>query len=319
MPGVTLPRDLRPMLATAGPLPPEDGRWSYEVKWDGVRALVAVEAGQVALTSRAGNDATASYPELTAAPPGPDLLLDGEVVAFGPEGRPDFGLLQARMHVGQPSAHLRAQVPVVLVVFDVLQVADRPLLAEPYAARRERLDALGLEAGSWLVPPSFPAEGAALLASTREQGLEGVVAKRTDSPYLPGRRSETWVKVKNVRRQSGVVVGWQPGQGGRAGQLGSLLLAVQQDGALVFAGHVGTGFSSAVLRQLVDLLATLETDRPACEVPRLHARTARWVRPELVVDVDFSSWTREGRLRHPSYAGLREDLDPSEVVREWQA
>lgn len=315
-----LPRDLRPMLATAGPLPADDGRWSYEVKWDGVRALVAVEDGRVRLTSRAGNDATGSYPELvTARSPDQDLLLDGEVVALDGSGRPDFGLLQARMHVDCPTAALRAQVPVALVLFDVLHAGGRRLLAETYDLRREVLDCLGLDGGSWQVPPAFPGDGAALLTSTAAQGLEGVVAKRRDSRYEPGRRSADWVKVKNVRRQSAVVVGWQPGQGRRTGALGSLLLAVQEPAGLAFAGHVGTGFSGAVLRQLQDLLAPLAVGQPACAVPREHARTARWVNPDLVVDVAFTAWTREGRLRHPSYEGLRDDLDPAEVVREWQA
>ena len=162
----------------------------------------------------------------------------------------------------------------------------------------------------------FLHDGAALLASTREHGLEGVVAKRRDSRYQPGRRSELWVKVKNVRRQSAVVLGWQPGEGIRADTLGSLLLAVNGPGGLVFAGHVGTGFTGPVLDLLHRRLATLTVDRPAGEVPREHARTARWVRPELVVEVEYTAWTRDGRLRHPSYKGLRDDLDPAGVVRE---
>ena len=312
-----LPRGLTPMLAGPGPLPPEDGRWAYEVKWDGVRALVSVEAGRVGLRSRLGNDVTSTYPELAElAPPGPDLLLDGEVVAFDADGRPDFGRLQERMHVARPGPALRGRAPVALVVFDVLQVGEEPLLDLPYDARRSALEGLQLSGPAWQVPPSFPADGAALLASTAEQGLEGVVAKRRDSRYQPGRRSADWVKVKNVRRQSAVVVGWQPGAGGRTGSLGSLLLAVPGPRGLEFAGHVGSGFSAATLRRLDARLAGLATDTPACPVPREHARSARWVRPELVVEVEFTAWTRDGRLRHPSYKGVRDDVRPQDVVRE---
>lgn len=311
-----VPRGLSPMLATAGPLPIEDGRWSYEVKWDGVRVLVSVQGGRVHVASRSGRDVTGAYPELSglaAALPG-DALLDAEVVAFDPGGLPDFGLLQSRMHVVRPGAALVRQVPVTLVVFDLLHHGGRDLLDAPYDERRSALDALGCAGPHWQVPPAFD-EGGALLTSTLESGLEGVVAKRRDSTYEPGRRSGCWVKVKHVHHQSAVVVGWQPGEGGRAGQLGSLLLAVQGEDGLVFAGHVGTGFSQAELRRLGTLLQERAVDAPPVQVPRDRARAARWVRPDLVAEVAFTSWTREGRLRHPSYAGLRDDVDPASVVR----
>jgi bifunctional non-homologous end joining protein LigD len=206
---------------------------------------------------------------------------------------------------------------VTLLVFDLLHLGDRPLLSEPYDARRALLDDLGLAAERWQVPPAFPGDGQAVLDATRAQGMEGVVAKRRDSRYDPGRRSDCWVKVKHVRRTSAVVVGWKPGDGGRAGRLGSLLLGVHlADGGLTFAGHVGTGFTAATLRALGDRLAPLRRDTaPLPDVPREHARTAVWVEPVLVCDVDFAEWTREGRLRHPSYKGLRDDVDPREVVR----
>lgn len=310
---MALPSDLAPMLATAGPLPADDGRWAYEVKWDGVRALVRLERGSVALRSRAGNDVTASYPELSAVSCGVDALLDGEVVALDALGRPDFGLLQSRMHVGRPSAALLARTPVVLLVFDVLHLGRTSQLGLPYDERRAALGALALVGAA--VPPSFASDGAGVLASTVEQGLEGVVAKRRDSPYLPGRRSGCWVKVKNASRQSAVVIGWKPGTGGRSGQLGSLLLAVWTPAGLVFAGHVGTGFTSAVLAHLGRLLTPLAVDAPPCEVPREHARVAHFVRPLLVVDVEYTAWTAEGRLRHPSYKGLRDDLGVTDTVR----
>ena len=304
------------MLATPGPLPTADG-WSYEVKWDGVRALVAVEAGAVRLRSRAGNEVTGGYPELAAVETGgADLLLDGEVVALDETGRPSFGRLQERMHVRGPAPSLVRSTPVVLVVFDVLHVDGESLLDRTYDERRSRLEDLGLAGPAWQVPPAFPGDGEALYASTRAQGLEGVVAKQRDSRYVPGRRSEHWVKVKHLSRQSAVVVGWKGGEGGRSGQLGSLLLAVHGAAGLEFAGHVGTGFTQEALRQVAGQLAPLRTDVPACEVPREHARVAHWVRPELVAEVEFTAWTRDGRLRHPSYKGLRDDVPPSGVVRE---
>jgi len=309
-----LPRDLTPMLAVAGVLPPEDGRWAYEVKWDGVRALVAVEGGRVSLRSRAGNDVTGAYPELAGLRTAQDALFDGEVVAFDEAGRPDFGLLQSRMHVRGPSPELRRRTPVSLVLFDVLHVGSTPLLDAGYDERRGVLDTLGLDPAQ--LPPAFLSGGQALLDTTRAQRLEGVVAKRRDSRYLPGRRSDHWVKVKHLHRQSAVVVGWKAGGGGRSGQLGSLLLAVHGDDGMAYAGHVGTGFSAGVLRRLGDLLAGLATDDPPCAVPREHARTAHWVRPELVVEVEHREWTRAGRLRQPSYQGLRDDLAVEDVVRE---
>ena len=313
-----LPRDVRPMLATAGALPPDDPAWAYEVKWDGVRVIAAVQAGSVVLTSRVGNDVTGGYPELAGladAVQAP-VLLDGEVVALSPAGVPDFGRLQTRMHVRSPPAALRASTPVTYVVFDLLHDGDTSALAETYDERRARLDALALSGPHWQVPPAFLGEGAAVSEATRAQGMEGVVAKRRDSRYVPGRRSEDWVKVKHVRRTSAVVVGWKPGEGGRSGRLGSLLLGVHDGDRLVFAGHVGTGFSDATLALLADRLAPLRRDAPALDdVPREHARHAVWVEPVLVCDVDYTQWTAVGRLRHPSYKGLRDDVDPGTVVR----
>ncbi|MGZ6825714.1 MAG: non-homologous end-joining DNA ligase, partial [Mycobacteriales bacterium] len=296
--------------ATTGPLPLGDA-WAYEVKWDGVRALVAVEGGRVRATSRGGNDVTGSYPELRSLS-GPDALLDGELVALV-DGVPDFGALQARMHVRSPSAALVAATPVQYVPFDVLHVEGTSLLDRPYDERRAVLSGLQPQA-----PEPFHGDGAALLASTRAQGLEGLVAKRRDSRYLPGRRTDAWVKVKHVRRQSAVVCGWKPGEGGRAGQVGSLLLGVHTTDGLGYAGHVGTGFTDATLRLLSDRLARLSRPTSPYDgpVPPEHARAVRWVEPELVVDVDFTAWTRDGRLRHPSYKGVRDDLDPREVRRE---
>ncbi|MCW2600955.1 MAG: polymerase LigD, ligase domain protein [Frankiales bacterium] len=298
------------MLATTGALPLGE-EWAYEVKWDGVRALVAVEGGSVKATSRNGNDITGAYPELLTLG-GQTALLDGELVALV-DGRPDFGALQPRMHVRSPSAALVRSTPVTFVPFDLLHLADTSLLDRSYDERRALLDELGLDA-----PQPFYGDGQVLLESTRAQGLEGLVAKRRDSAYLPGRRSDCWVKVKHVHRQSALVCGWKEGEGGRSGKLGSLLLGVHSDQGLLYAGHVGTGFTAATLHQLAELLAPLaRTSSPYDDVvPPEHARVAHWAQPELVVDVDYTAWTKDGRLRHPSYKGIRTDLDPRGVVRE---
>ena len=302
--------DLSPMLATAGPLP--DGPdWAYEVKWDGVRVLVSCGDGAVRATSRNGNDVTGAYPELQQIDCG-TAVLDAEVVVLV-DGAPDFGALQSRMHIRSPSAALQACAPVVLVPFDLLSRDGELLLDLPYDERRGRLEALPLE-----VPVAFHGDGDALLALTREQGLEGLVAKRRTSRYHPGRRSEDWVKVKHLRRQSAVVCGWKPGTGSRSGRIGSLLLGVHGPGGLAYVGHVGTGFDDAALRLLQDLLTPLARPTPPYDgpVPAERARLAQWVDPVLVVEVDLTAWTREGRLRHPSYKGIRPDLDPTAVVRE---
>ena len=321
-PGWTpLPRDLRPMLAVTGPLPADDDAWAYEVKWDGVRALVAVEGGRLTVRSRNGNDVTSSYPELRGL--GLQLgstqaLLDGEVVAFSADGRTDFGLLQSRMHVARPGGALLRSTPVQLLLFDVLHLEGTSLLDRTYDERRAALEGLGLQGDHWSVPPAFLGGGAAVVEATRAQGLEGVVAKKRSATYAPGRRSDCWLKVKHVHRTSAVVAGWKPGEGGRAGRLGSLLLGVHTERGLEFAGHVGTGFSAATLASLGKRLEPLRRDDPpfATAVPREHARTAVWVDPVLVAEVEYTEWTRDGRLRHPSYKGLRDDVPPEEVVRE---
>ena len=311
------------MLAAAGPLPPDDGRWRHELKWDGVRAVVHLDAGRATARSRTDRDVTATWPELAelAADLGDRrLVLDGELVAFDAAGRPSFGVLQARMHLTRPAdvRRARAAVPAVFLVFDLLHLDGRDTTALPWEERRARLDDLGLAGPAWQVPPAFDGPGAAVLDVARARGLEGVVSKRRDSRYEPGRRSECWVKTKVLRAQAVVVGGWKPGEGRRTGLPGSLLLGVHGDGRLRFAGHVGTGFTDRALADLAVRLAGLaRPDSPFGEpVPREHARHARWVEPTLVGEVAFAEWTRDGRLRHPAWRGLRADVDPREVTRE---
>jgi bifunctional non-homologous end joining protein LigD len=316
--------DFTPMLATPGELPPaeQDGEWGYEFKWDGVRAIAFVEGGRLQLRSRKGTDISVRYPEVAALPDvlaGHDVVIDGEVVALDARGRPDFGALQNRMHrTGPEVPRLAAESPVTFLVFDLLAEDGEDLLDRPYAERRERLDRLAPSGHRWATTPWFPGGGAQVQDASRQNGLEGVVAKRLDSAYRPGVRGPEWVKVKNFRTQSVVVGGWRPGQGRRAGGVGSLLFGVHDDeGRLVYAGHVGTGFTDRALRELEALFTPCETPPFDGRLPREVSRDARWVEPTLVGEVAYAVWTADGRLRHPSWRGLRDDVDPEDVVVEW--
>lgn len=318
------PAGLRPMLAVSGQLPSDDAGWAYEMKWDGLRALAFAQDGSTRLTSRTARDISHAYPELAglaAATGASQAVLDGEIVAFGDGGWPDFEALQQRMNIGSVAQArvLASHVPVSYLAFDLLWLNGGSLLDQPYAKRRELLDSLGLQSGNWQVPPSFTGEsGADIQAVSRQNHLEGIMAKRVQSRYEPGRRSPAWRKIKNVRRQEVVVGGWKPGEGGRAGWIGSLLVGVYSGGDLIYCGHVGTGFTQQTLRMLGERLAPLRRDTSpfATAVPPEDARPARWVEPVLVAEVTFAEWTRSGHLRAPAYKGLRDDKDPTEVVRE---
>jgi bifunctional non-homologous end joining protein LigD len=323
--GATMPALIRPMLATPGELPGPDQeeRWAFEMKWDGVRAVVYLDEGGVRILTRNDREVASTYPELAGLGDGAlrarGVVLDGEIVAFDTHGRPSFGELQARMHVQRPSAQLLADVPVSLLVFDVCFLDGESLLRTPYVDRRAALVDLDVNGARWATPPAFDGDGAAALAASKAQGLEGVLAKRRDSVYEPGRRSRNWVKVKHIRMQEVVVVGWQPGGGRREGGIGSLLLGVHDDeGRLVYAGHVGTGFTDWMLDDLMARLRPHErkTSPLATEVPRAQVKDARWVTPALVGEVAFGEWTRDGRMRHPVWRGLRPDKAVEEVVRE---
>ncbi|MBA3252470.1 MAG: hypothetical protein H0T66_19705 [Geodermatophilaceae bacterium] len=308
------------MLAVAGALPPaaDDHRWGFEFKWDGVRALCLIDRGAVHLISRNDRDITPSYPEIAplgAAVAGPSVL-DGELVAFDDNGRPSFGVLQHRMHVTAQRAVqlLVRQVPVTYFVFDALVLSGVDLTGEPYHVRRARLEELGLQGPAWQCPPYFRSGGAEIQAASRASGLEGVVAKRLDSTYRSGQRSEAWRKIKNVQTRDIVIGGWKPGQGGRSGRLGSLMMGLPAAGGLRYVGNVGSGFSDRTLTDLDARLAALATtESPFADVPRELLRDARWVRPELVGEVAYGEWTGDRRLRHPTWRGLRPDIGPGEV------
>lgn len=317
-----LPEYVAPMLATPGRLPPseEDPEWAYEFKWDGMRAIVAVHHGRVRVTSRAGNAVTAGYPELRGLGEqlaGAEVLLDGEIVALH-AGRPSFATLAHRMHVSAPAAlrRLTAQHPVTYFVFDVLHLDGRSCLDLPYSQRRRLLADIGCDGAHWRTPPCYLGHGAAVVHASREHGLEGVVAKRLDSRYQPGRRSPYWIKISELRAQEVVIGGWRPGAGRRSGVLGSLLLGVPQAGGLRYVGQVGTGFTEATLEELTRTLGRMgsATSPFSTPIPRARARGAQWVRPCLVGEVVFHGWTPDGRLRAPSWRGLRPDKRPEDVV-----
>jgi bifunctional non-homologous end joining protein LigD len=306
---------LSPMLATTGALPRGPG-WAYEFKWDGVRVLSSFEGAAPQLFARSGALVTAAYPEISALTLPPGSLLDGEMVVLDPAGRPSFTALAERMHVRDPrrAAQLAATLPVTYMIFDLLKYDNESLLAEPYARRRQRLDELELFGPHWMVPPVF-LDGPATEAAARENRLEGLVAKRVDTPYLPGLRSPDWIKVKFDRTGDYVIGGWRPG----ARRLGGLLVGQPGPDGLLFRGRVGGGISGASERELLSVLAPLAAPSSpfvAGAVPREDARGAHWVRPELVVEVRYGNRTPDGRLRFPRFLRLRPDKTAAECVEE---
>ena len=302
------------MLAVpAAEIPEPESAWAAEFKWDGVRAVAYVSAGRLRLLSRGDRDMTRAYPELAGLGHQAgtrDMVLDGEIAAFV-GGRPSFAALQRRMHVGEPAPRLVATVPVTYLVFDIMYSGGQSLIGEPYAQRRAILEAQPLASPHVHVPPSFPGGGKAVRAVSVREGLEGVVIKRLDSPYQPGRRSPAWLKIKNRRLLNVVVGGMSPGRGHRAGQIGSLLVGIPAGAGLVYAGRVGTGFTQPELRALEGLLAPLRRDSPPFSgpVPRAQAANVTWVEPRLVIEVSYAERTPDGILRAASYQGLKAARD----------
>ena len=307
--------DWRPMLATAAEELPKGSGWLYEVKWDGYRAIVRIRAGEVTLTSRNGKDLTGRFPTvasaLARAVRTPDCVLDGEVCALDEQGRASFSAMQQG----------KDGTPLVFYAFDVLEVEGEPLVDLPLVERRERLaELVDTRRGVVRLSETFE-DGEALLEAAEKQGLEGVIAKRADSRYLPGRRSREWLKVKTSGRQEFVIAGYTRGQGNRERGFGALVLGVyDDDGELHWVGNVGTGFTAREIERLLKKLRPLETDRcpfpTPPKMPRVRRGDAVWVEPRLVAEVRFAQWTHDGHLRAPSYQGLREDKDPREVRRE---
>ena len=303
------------MLATAGVLPSGPG-WSYEFKWDGVRVLALFTGGPPDLFARSGAVVTAAYPEIADLHLPEGTLLDGEMVVLDAAGRPSFTALAERMHVRERNraARLAVTAPVTYMIFDLLYYDGNDCTGLPYLARREKLEELGLAGPRWMVPPSF-GDGAATAAAARENRLEGVVAKRNDSVYLPGHRSPEWIKVKFEHTGDYVVGGWRPG----ARKLGGLLVGVPTPEGLAFRGRVGGGIGAAAERQLLAQLeprAVAESPFVPGVVPREDSRGAHWVRPELVVEVRYGNRTPDGRLRFPRFLRVRDDKTPAECAEE---
>jgi bifunctional non-homologous end joining protein LigD len=306
------------MLATPGRLPVGPA-WSYEVKWDGMRLLAEVTTDPAGerrqwLSSRTGRDVTRHFPELAGLAGGlPDVLLDGEVVSLV-DGAPSFAALADRFHRVPTPAEVAAR-PVVFMVFDVLRLYGVSLVDRPWSERRATLERLGplddgdggAGAGRARLSPVYD-DGPALLAATGEHGLEGVVAKRRDSPYRPGRRSPSWVKVPHRHTEDCLVGGWRP-ERGHPSRIGGLLLGVPgEDGLLRFAGRVGSGVGGdATQRALREWLTPAEASPFGEALPREDAVEARWCEPTLTVEVSHTGWTDGHRLRQPVLARLRTD------------
>jgi DNA ligase D len=316
-----MPEGIVPMLARTGAVATDDERWAYEFKWDGVRAIAYSQPGRLRLESRNLNDITGHYPELAGlydALGSHRVVLDGEIVCFDADGQPSFAALQHRMHIASEArARQLAQTsPVTYVIFDVLWLDGHSLMGQPYGQRRERLAELGLTGERWRVPDHVVGQGVALRAASAAQELEGIIAKRLDSRYEPGQRSGAWVKIKNVGRQEFVIGGWLPGEGRRKERIGALLVGVYEAGGLRCAGRVGTGFSEAELDRLARLMAPLEHEASPFSGGPAPPRGAVFCLPQLVCEVEFTEWTQDGQLRHPSYKGLRDDKPAAHVVRE---
>jgi bifunctional non-homologous end joining protein LigD len=314
-----------PMMASLGQMPSGSG-WSYELKWDGIRVIAEVDDGVCRLWSRNSHDVSGGYPELIGLAEAPGLrlpaVLDGEIVTLDEKGAPSFGLLQRRMHVRDPRQlrHLITEVPVSVRLFDVLRFDGEWLLEATYDDRRGLLDSLEIGDPFWETPPALQ-DGSEALDQSAAQGLEGVVAKRRKSRYLPGRRSSDWIKIKPVQTRDVVLCGWHPGEGNREGMIGSFYCGAYAEpgGELVLIGKVGSGLDFATLDMLSAELSGLEINRPSFDpssIPMTDRRRAHWLDPVLVAEVTFSGWGGDGRLRHPVWRGLRLDIDPGTVLVE---
>jgi bifunctional non-homologous end joining protein LigD len=312
------PPTYQPMMACLYAKPFDDDGWLFEVKWDGHRCLANLGTA-TRLTSRTTRDMTGQFPELIdlhrqlAAR---NAVVDGEIVALDRNGRPSFERMQDRFHrAPEELARNKGRVPVQFIAFDLLWLDGRPLLDLPLVERRARLAEVLVETRDVRLSQVVQGRGSDFFEQARELGLEGVVAKRAASPYRPGTRSHAWRKIKALRRQDCVIVGWTPGQGQRGPTLGSLLLAVSDGRRLHYAGNVGTGFTQGFLAELLPSLLEREVPKPQFEgAPRL--RGARFVRPELVCEVEYLKWTDDGKLRAASFKGLRPDKPPTDCVRE---
>jgi bifunctional non-homologous end joining protein LigD len=311
-----MPRAVQPMLATLGDSLPEGAEWTYEVKWDGVRALALLDHGKVRLLSRTGNSMEAQYPEFHALGEllhAKSAVLDGEIVAFDEQGRPSFARLQPRIMANPKNVpHLARTQPVNLFVFDLLYLDGYDLREAPLAERRRALGAILQPSPLLRLSDHFTGNGRELMEAARQNGLEGIVAKRALSRYEP-RRSRDWVKIKVVNQQEFVICGWIEGE---RQPFGSLALACYESGKLKYVGNIGSGFTQEMLEMVYKKLKPLATSRsPLAEVPA-DVKKVHWLKPELVCAVRYNSWTPDGRLRAPVFQGLRLDVAAKDCVLE---
>jgi len=308
---------MRPMLASPAGRIPTDVGWVHEVKWDGMRVLADVRAGGLRLSSRSERDVTVAFPELAGlADTFEDMLLDGELVAVK-DGIPSFGALAERFHVtsARKAAMLAARNPVTLMVFDLLRLYGVDLTSRTFSERRATLERLELGGRHWQVPPTFT-DGPLLHTATRDQGLEGIVSKRLTSRYLPGARSEDWLKSPHRPSVSVVIGGWRTETDNE--RLGAVLVGVPAPGGLRYLGRVGSGIAGKAGTRLAEDLAALTASQSpfVTDVPRVDSAGATWVRPVLVCEVQALGLTSQQRLRQPAYRGLRPDLTPEDLDLE---
>ena len=320
---VAVPNYIAPMKAALGLLPTDPG-WTFEIKWDGMRAIACLDSSDPARARLwSGNqiDITHRFPELAElgqSMGGARAVIDGELVALADNGRPSFGRMQSRMHLDRvaDARERAAEVPVTYMVFDLLLLDNNDLTSLPLSVRRSALDELFRPGPHWQLSAMHD-DGPALNEAVHEMELEGLMAKRLDSQYLPGKRTTAWRKVKRRVEQNFVVGGWAEGEGGRRGRIGGLLIGGYRDGALEYAGRVGSGLRDDEIRVLSRTFAELARDSSpfaAGSVPRIDARAAHWVEPRIVIAVAFAEWTNEGRVRHPAYQGRVPGADPHAVT-----
>lgn len=316
------PPEFSPMMAEGGHQPFNDMAWRFEPKMDGVRTLAYVTTDATFLKSRTGRDQTSYYPEIANLAQHVNALsavLDGEIAALEDGGRPSFERLQQRINISGPREieRMRRKIPVTLFVFDVLWMDGEDIAGKPLEERRKILEDIVTEAGPVKLTYYLDGEGERFFEASKALGLEGIIAKRLGSTYQPGKRSKDWRKIKALNRQDCVVLGWTSGTGSRSKTFGSLLVGAYIDGELTMIGQVGTGFTDATLADLMPRLKELETkERPVAEATVTGSRQASWVRPELVCEVEFLEMTKAGKLRAPSFKGLRFDKSPADCVLE---
>jgi bifunctional non-homologous end joining protein LigD len=306
----SFPDELRPMQAASAEAPFSSPEYVFEVKWDGLRCMLFRDpSGQVHLKDRGLNDVTADLPEVVAAgrrvPPG--SVIDGELVATDVEGRPDYPRLRQRLAGG---ARMRDEIPTAYLAFDALYLEGRPLLRQPVLRRRARLAKAVEPGGHIFVPDHIEEDGVELFEACLERGLEGVVAKHRQSPYVPGQRSPFWLKVKAVKSDDFVLIGWMGEK-----PFDALVVGFYEDGRLLPCGTVGGGYDGEATRLLRDRLVELATDESPLEPPPIMMRPVHWVRPEVVVSIRYSEWSPDGTLRFPIFNGLRPEVHPAEAVR----